>query len=160
MNRSHSRGLAVVALATLLAVRAAWASDIASPAEAQQRLSAIVDFAKSKGAAKAVDEIMAASDPFKCKYKDMTCLLVTFDGKFLANTAQQALIGTSLPPDFADVDGVPIVAQQFGPAKAGKTKWEAKFKFTVPNTKKIVPRWSFCETAGPAHIACVVVSQP
>jgi signal transduction histidine kinase len=155
MNPIH-RIAALVALG--LSMGAAQAQEAASAAEAQERLKAIVALVKAKGAAKAAEDIMA-SDPFKCKFKDLGCMLATTDAKIVANPGQPAMVGQQFPPDFADIDGTPLVAQLLSPAKAGKLKWEAKYKFNPPGSKKIVPRHSFCEKAGDTHVACVTISQ-
>lgn len=133
----------------------------ATQAEAAQRMKGILELAKAKGVPTAGAQIMSADDPFKCRYKEMACMILAVaDGTFVANTAVPKLVGQKFPPDLADVDGVPIIDQQLGPAREGKTKWEAKFKFAQPGTKKVVPRWAFCEKADAAHVACVVINQP
>lgn len=132
----------------------------ATQAEAAERLKGIIAAVKAKGAAAAAQDIMSPADPLKCKYKDMVCLLIKIDtATFLVNTALPKMVGQQFPADMVDVDGSPIIAAQLNPAKQGKTKWDAKYKFARPDTKKITPRWSFCEKADDAHVACAVVSQ-
>jgi hypothetical protein len=157
--KMHVHHLTAAVLAAAL-IPAFAADDAATPAEAQERLTAIVALVKAKGVQGAADEIMNASDPIKCKYKDMTCILMSDSALFLANTSRAALIGTTLPLDLKDPDGNPIVAAQVGGLKEGKTKWEAKFKFVRPGSKTIQPRWSFCERAADNVAACVVVAVP
>lgn len=139
----------------------ATASDgVATPAEAAERLKTLVSLVKSKGAVAAGAEVMAADDPAKCRYKDLVCLLIKVDdATFLVNTALPKMVGQQFPLDMVDVDGAPIIGAQLTPARQGKVKWDAKYKFARPDTKKIVPRWSFCEKADAAHVACVVISQ-
>lgn len=132
----------------------------ATTAEAAERLKAIVGAVKSKGAEGAGSFIMSAADPLGCKHKDLVCLLIRIDNAtFLANTALPKMVGQTFPLDMVDVDGLPIIAAQLNPAKQGQTRWDARYKFARPDTKKIVPRWSFCEKADEAHVACTVVSQ-
>lgn len=159
---SPVKRLVSAVLLSLAASAPALAADdeVATPADAAERLKAIVGLVKAKGPAGAGQQIMAADDPLKCKYRDMSCMLLTIaDATFVANTAVPKLVGQQFPMDMADVDGTPIIGQQLGPAKQGKLKWEAKFKFVRPGTKKVVPRWAFCEKADDAHVACVVVAQ-
>lgn len=149
--------------AALLAASAlvpAFADDLATLPEAQERLKALSALVKTKGLQPAANEVMAPADPLKCKYKDIACMIISDAGKFLANTSQPALVGNSLPLDLKDPDGKPILGQQVGPLKEGKTKWEARFKFVRPGTKTIVSRLSLCEKVADNMVACVVVSQP
>ena len=147
-------------LLTILCAGSCLANENATPAEAEERLKAIVGLVKAKGAAAGKD-VMAADDPVKCKYKDMVCMLMdTADGTFLAQTALAKLVGTKFDPEMADVDGVPIVEQWIGPAKQGKTQWQAKWKFARPDTKKVSPRLATCAKADATRVACVSVAQP
>jgi hypothetical protein len=138
----------------------AFAADDATPADAQERLKGMVGLVKAKGVQGAAEELMSAADPLKCKYKDLTCILISDAGKFTANTSQPALIGNSLPMDMKDPDGKPILTLMVGPMKEGKTKWDAKYKFVRPGTKTIQPRWAFCEKVADSMIACTVIAQP
>ena len=152
--------LPLMAVTVVYAANAADDEDNATPAEAAQRLKAIVDLVKAKGVVAAGQRMMSEEDPLKCKYKDMTCLLITsVDATFVANTAIPKLVGQKFPLDLVDVDGNPIIAAQVGPANHGQVKWDAKYKFARPGTKKVVPRWSFCEKVTEGHVACVVVAQ-
>lgn len=158
MRKLSSVRLAAALLAASVLVPA-FADETATTAEAQERLKSIVALVKSKGLQPAADEIMNPTDPLKCKYKDMTCLILSDAGKFLANTSQPALVGNSLPLDLKDQDGKPILGQQLDPLKAGKTKWEAKFKFVRPGTKTIMSRHALCEKLSDNMVACTVVAQ-
>lgn len=130
-----------------------------SPADAQERLKALVAAVKAKGAAEGAKYVMGADDPLKCKTKDIVCMLVDVNtNTMLVHSAVPKLVGTPVDDDVQDIDGNSLSKLQFGPAKAGKTKWEAKYKFARPDTRKIVPRWAFCEKADDARVACVSIS--
>lgn len=135
------------------------ANDGASPTDAQERLKSLVATIKSSGGPAAAKSVMGADDPAKCKFKDLVCLVADVKtSTLLAHTAIPKLAGSPLTDDMLDVDGVSINQQLFGPAKQGKVKWESKYKFSRPDTKKIVGRAAFCEKVGDAHVACVSVS--
>lgn len=131
----------------------------ATPDDAKQRLKAIVSSIKAKGGEATTKELMSADDPFKCRYKDLVCMAVDISkDTILVHTAIPKLVGTKLDDAVVDVDGNSLTQLQFGPGKKGMTSWDAKYKFTRPDTKKIVPRWSFCEKADSATVVCASVS--
>jgi len=142
----------------LAGAASAQAQELATPAEAVDRLKQIVALVKSKGADAAAAEMMAG-DPLKCRYKDLGCLVASADAKVLANPSNPSMVGVQVPSDLTDIDGTPIVGQLLGPLKAGKTKWEAKYKLNPPGAKRIVPRWSFCEKLDVDHLACTTITQ-
>jgi hypothetical protein len=133
-----------------------YAIDMASPEEAQKRLSAMVALVKAKGAIKASEQIMDG-DPLKCRYKDMSCMLLTDGGKYLVSTSQPAMVGQTMPMDLTDSDGRRVMVDVLGPAKAGKMSWETKAKFVAPGTKAILPRRTLCERAAEGFVACVAI---
>lgn len=138
---------------------AAVASETASAADAQDRLKSIVTGVKVNGGSTTAKSLMAADDPNKCKFKDMVCLLADVKAAtLLAHSAIPKLAGSPLVNDMLDVDGVSINQQLFGPAGKGKDKWETRYKFARPDTKKIVGRQAFCEKVGDVHVACVSIS--
>lgn len=158
---THARSfLAAVALCTVALNPVLAVEGVGTPAEAQDRLKAIVGMVKSKGADAAAKMVMGADDPAKCHEKDIVCMMVDFkQAKMMVHTAVPKLVGTPVDEDVLDLDGISISKEMFGPGKAGKTKWEAKYKFARPDTKKVVPRWGFCERADDAHSVCVTISQ-
>ena len=134
---------------------AAGAAQAQTAADAQEMLKAIVANAKAKGVAKAAEELNAGEDPAKCKDKPgISCMIATPDAKILGNGKNPKMAGMQFPPDFADVDGVPIVQQMIGPFKEGKTKWEAKYKFAAAGTKKITQQHAWCEKFDASTIVC------
>ena len=130
----------------VLSAFAAGAAQAQTAADAQEMLKATIANIKAKGVEKAAAELNAGEDPAKCKDKPgISCLISTLDAKILGNGKNPKMAGMQFPPDFADVDGTPIVAQMIDPAKAGKTKWEAKYKFAAAGTKKITLQHAWCE---------------
>lgn len=131
----------------------------ATSAEAQERLKAVISAIKAQGAGAGAKALMGADDPAKCRFKDVVCMVADVKASALVmHSAIPKLVGSPLVDDLLDIDGVSINQQLFGPAKQGKVKWETKYKFARPDTKKIVGRSAFCEKADDAHVVCVSVS--
>ena len=126
-------------------------------ADAKSALKVIVGNAKSKGAAKAAEELTSGADLSKCKESPaLSCYIVSADGTMIGNAKNAKLVGTKFPSDMTDVDGTPIVDQVVAPLNKGKTTWEAQYKFAIPGTKKIVPLHAFCEKLDARSAACAV----
>lgn len=126
--------------------------------EAKAALKAIADHVKSKGAAKAAEDLTAGTDPSKCKeIANMNCFIAKEEGGMLGNAKNPKSVGANFPREMTDVDGVPVVEQVIGPLGKGKTSWEARYKFALPGTKKIVPQHAFCEKVESKTVACVVL---
>lgn len=139
----------------VLSAFAAGAAQAQSAEDAQAMLKDMMALVKAKGVAKASEDINAGTDPGKCKEKPgITCMIITDGAKVLANGKNPKMVGTEFPPDFADVDGTPIVAQFTTPLKSGKSKWEAKFKFAPAGSKKIMMQHAFCEKADANTAVC------
>lgn len=130
----------------------------ATPDEAKSMLASIVAQAKAQGVGKAAEAINAGTDATKCKEKKgLGCMIATSAAMVLANAKNQKLVGNEFPADFADIDGTPIVKQIVGPINAGKSQWEAQYKFAVGNSAKAVPQHAFCEKIDAKTLACVIL---
>lgn len=130
-------------------------------ADAQAMVKSLVSLAKTKGLAKAAEDLNGGTDPLKCKERpQIGCFIFKVDSGMIANAKNPKMVGQDFPADFADVDGTPIVSQVVGPFRAGKTAWEAKYKFAPAGSKKIVPNHSFCEKIDAGHFACATLVNP
>ena len=139
----------------LIAAMASSSTFAQSAADAQETLKGFVSTFKAKGLKQVVDDINGGTDPMKCRDKPgVGGFVATAEGKMLANCKNPKMVGQEFPPDFADVDGTPIVGQVIGPMKAGKAKWEANYKFAPAGQKKAVQQHVFCEKLDATNLAC------
>lgn len=140
------RTLIALSLAAATALPAL-AQDKATEADAKKMLQTYVDGFKAKGLTGAKDALNAATDR-----KDMGCLIAKNDATVLAG-CNKAMVGQTMP-DMMDVDGKNISQMLIGPLKAGKTTWDATYKFNAPGSKAIVQRKSLCAKLDAEHVAC------
>lgn len=129
-----------------------------SAADAQSLLKSLVSQAKAKGAVKFAEDVNAGTDANKCKEAPgMNCLIANTDLLMMANAKNAKVVGTTFSTDLADMDGKPVAELVFGPMKAGKTTWDAQYKFAVPGTKKIALQHAFCEKVDAKSFTCAVL---
>lgn len=137
----------VLASALAAALAPAHAQDKASEADAKKMLQALVDANKAKGLKGAQDALNAYTER-----KDMGCLIAD-TGATVSAGCNKAMVGQQMP-DLLDVDGKNISQMLIGPLKAGKTSWDASYKFNAPGSKAIVNRKSLCAKLDAEHFAC------
>jgi cytochrome c len=91
--------------------------------------------------AKTFDEI-TAKDP---KYADRDLYAVVYDmtGKVLAHGANNKMVGKDLI-ELKDPDGKEFVKERVELAKSKGKFWQ-EYKFTDPETRKILPKEAYCE---------------
>jgi signal transduction histidine kinase len=93
--------------------------------------------------AKTLDEITAKD----AKYADRDLYAVVYDmtGKVLAHGANNKMVGKDLI-EFKDPDGKEFVKERVELAKSKGKFWQ-EYKFTDPETRKILPKEAYCEKA-------------
>ena len=90
---------------------------------------------------KTLEEI-TAKDP---KYNDRDLYAVVYDmtGKVLAHGANNKMVGNNLL-DMKDVDGKEFIKERMELANSKGKFWQ-EYKFTDPDTRKVLPKEMFCE---------------
>jgi signal transduction histidine kinase len=101
---------------------------------------------------KTLEEI-TAKDP---KYVDRDLYAVVYDmsGKVLAHGANNKMVGKDLI-ELKDPDGKEFVKERVDLAKSKGKFWQ-EYKFTDPETKKVLPKEALCEKVNDA-IVCAGV---
>ncbi|KXS33755.1 MAG: histidine kinase [Candidatus Gallionella acididurans] len=102
--------------------------------------------------AKTLEEI-TAKDP---KYIDRDLYAVVYDmsGKVLAHGANSKMVGKDLI-DLKDPDGKEFVKERVELANSKGKFWQ-EYKFTDPETRRMLPKEAYCEKAGNAVVCAGV----
>lgn len=82
------------------------------------------------------------------KYVDRDLYAVVYDmtGKVLAHGANNKMVGKDLI-ELRDPDGKEFVKERVELAKSKGKFWQ-DYKFTDPETRKVLPKEAYCETSG------------
>lgn len=145
--------LTAIAL-VLLSVAGAHAQTKTTEAETRKVLAAIVDLYKAKGVNAASDALNKGEALPQCKgANDLGCTVATLDAIVLVAPRNPAMVGQAFP-DLMDIDGKPVTEALLGPMRAGKSSWEARYKFAVGTSKQIVPRVNYCQKFDAKIVVC------
>jgi cytochrome c len=143
--------LLVSVLAAFLSVSVSAKEQFATKKEAEAMVVKTAADLKSNRA-KTLDEITAKD----AKYVDRDLYAVVYDmtGKVLAHGANNKMVGKDLI-ELKDPDGKEFVKERVELAKSKGKFWQ-EYKFTDPETKKVLPKEAFCEKVDDA-IVCAGV---
>jgi len=138
-------------LAAFLSVSSFAKEQFATKKEAEAMVVKAVAALKADRA-KTLDEI-TAKDP---KYVDRDLYAVVYDmtGKVLAHGANNRMVGKDLI-DLKDPDGKEFVKERVELAKSKGKFWQ-DYKFTDPESRKMLPKEAYCEKVDDA-IVCAGV---
>jgi cytochrome c len=132
--------LSITILAAFLSVPSNAKDQFATKKEAEAMVTkAVADLKANR--TKTLEEITAKDS----KYVDRDLYAVVYDmtGKVLAHGANNKMVGKDLI-ELKDPDGKEFVKERVELAKSKGKFWQ-EYKFTDPETKKILPKEAFCE---------------
>jgi cytochrome c len=132
--------LSVTILTAFLSVLSFAKEQFATKKEAEAMVVKTVAALKANRA-KTLDEITAKD----AKYVDRDLYAVAYDmtGKVLAHGANNKMVGKDLI-ELKDPDGKEFVKERVELAKSKGKFWQ-EYKFTDPETRKILPKEAYCE---------------
>jgi cytochrome c len=130
----------VSVIAMILSVSAIAKEQFATKKEAEAMVAKTVAAVKANKA-KTLEEITAKD----AKYVDRDLYAVVYDmtGKVLAHGANNKMVGKDLI-ELKDPDGKEFVKERVELAKSKGKFWQ-EYKFTDPETRKILPKEAYCE---------------
>jgi signal transduction histidine kinase len=133
----------VSTLAFFLSVSSFAKEQFATKKEAEAMVVKAVAALKSNRT-KTLEEITAKD----AKYVDRDLYAVVYDmtGKVLAHGANNKMVGKDLI-ELKDPDGKEFVKERVELAKSKGKFWQ-DYKFTDPETRKVLPKEAYCETSG------------
>jgi cytochrome c len=134
--------LLVTVLVAFLSVSSNAKEQFATKKEAEAMVVKAVSALKTNRS-KTLDEITAKD----AKYADRDLYAVVYDmtGKVLAHGANNKMVGKDLI-ELKDPDGKEFVKERVELAKSKGKFWQ-EYKFTDPETKKLLPKEAYCEKA-------------
>lgn len=127
-------GRAAFALAALVTSASAWAG--ASREEAQAQVAAAVSHVKKVGAEQATKDFNTAAD---WKVKGMNVIYQTIDGKVLASSLNERLIGKETL-SLKDPSGKEFVKEFVSTVRGPKGEGWVDYQFINPESKKLEER--------------------
>ncbi len=145
--------LMVVAWAFLVTfLSLSYAENAGTGAEAEALMKKAVAYMKAQGKEKAFAEISNQKGQFVDR--DLYISVYDFNGTCLAQGANAKMIGKNFL-DLKDPDGYEIVKERVKMAKVKDKFWQ-EYKYTNPVSKKIEPKYTYCEKVGDVVFACGV----
>lgn len=142
MKRKYGMTVIVgVMMGVAMASGAAWATENATPKEAEAMVKKGVAFIKANGQDKGFSEITNKQGQFKDR--DLYLTVYRLDGTSMANGANEKMVGRNLI-ELKDIDGKEFVRERVDMAKVKSSFWQ-DYKFTNPTTKKVEPKSMYCE---------------
>jgi cytochrome c len=138
-------------LAVFLSVSAFAKEQFATKKEAEAMVVRTVAALKANRA-KTLEEISAKD----ARYVDRDLYAVVYDlsGKVLAHGANNKMVGKDLI-ELKDPDGKEFVKERVELARSKGKFWQ-EYKFTDPETRKILPKEAYCEKADDAVVCAGV----
>jgi len=130
----------VAILAAFLSVSAVAKEKFATKKEAEAMVVKTVAALKANRA-KTLDDI-TAKDP-KYVDRDLYPTVYNMTGKVLAHGANNKMVGQDLI-DMKDIDGKEFIKERMELANSKGKFWQ-EYKFTDPDTRKVLPKEMFCE---------------
>jgi len=133
----------VSVLATFLTVSAFAKEQYATKKEAEAMVVKTVAALKANR-----DKTLEGITAKDAKYVDRDLYAVVYDitGKVLAHGANNKMVGKDLI-ELKDPDGKEFVKERVELAKSKGKFWQ-DYKFTDPETRKVLPKEAYCETSG------------
>ncbi len=130
----------VAILAAFLSVSAVAKEKFATKKEAEAMVVKTVAALKANRG-KTLDDI-TAKDP-KYVDRDLYPTVYNMTGKVLAHGANNKMVGQDLI-DMKDIDGKEFIKERMELANSKGKFWQ-EYKFTDPDTRKVLPKEMFCE---------------
>lgn len=139
----------IATIAAAVLAQTAFASDYATPQEAEAMVAKVVAAIKADPQ-KAFSEINAK----KWIDRDLYPTVYDMNGKMVAHGTNIKMLGKDLI-DLKDVDGKPYMRERIDMAKTKGKFWQ-DYKFLDPSTQQILPKQMYCEKAD-AYVVCAGV---
>ena len=151
------RGLAVVLVATILAVSPSSAAEFGSRDEAVAMVKRVIDKFAQSGAEATFKAVNDKSDP-AFHDRDLYPFVYDLKGVNVAHGARPALIGKNLI-SLKDQNGVYLIQEMIGLAKGPGNGW-VDYKWPNPITDKIEDKSSYVEKMGDYFVGVGVYRSP
>lgn len=132
--------LLVSVIAIFLSVSSVASEQFATKKEAEAIVVKTVSALKANRAKTLAD--ITAKNP-KYTYRDLYVTVYDMTGKVLAHGANNKMVGNNLL-DMKDVDGKEFIKERMELANSKGKFWQ-EYKFTDPDTRKVLPKEMFCE---------------